>query len=64
MVRDNSEAVIQQKSGRMPDACKRYGLGRTKMKEVAMAAGAEIKIDGTYLINYSKVDAYMDEKAQ
>ena len=64
MVRDNNEAVIQQKSGRMPDACKRYGLGRTKMKEVAMAAGAEIKIDGTYLINYSKVDAYMDEKAQ
>lgn len=64
MTKNDNEAVIQQKSGRMPDACKRYGLGRTKMKEVAMAAGAEIKIDGTYLINYTKVDAYMDENSK
>ena len=33
------------------------------MRKVAGEAGAEIKIGKCYLINFSKVDAYMDSLA-
>ncbi|MCD8325760.1 MAG: DUF6462 family protein [Lachnospiraceae bacterium] len=54
------EPATENRTGRIEDACKRYGLGRTSMKSVAAAAGAEIKIGKSYLVNYAKVDAYMD----
>lgn len=41
-------------------ACERYGIGKTSMRQVAADAGAEIKIGKSYLINFTKVDAYMD----
>lgn len=48
------------KTGKLDQACMRYGLGRNTMRKVADEAGAVIKIGKCYLINYSKVDNYMD----
>lgn len=52
---------IDAKAGRIEQACARYGLGRNTMRKVAEKAGAEIKVGKCYLINFSKVDAYLDE---
>ena len=59
----NNENDFNVKSGRIEQACARYGLGRNTMRKVAGEAGAEIKIGKCYLINFSKVDAYMDSLA-
>lgn len=52
------------KTGRLDQACARYGLGRNTMRKVADEAGAVIKIGKCYLINYSKVDSYMDAMSE
>lgn len=59
----SSENQTEVKAGRIEQACARYGLGRNTMRKVAGEAGAEIKIGKCYLINFSKVDAYMDSLA-
>ena len=50
----------EAKTGKLEQACLRYGLGKNSMRRVADDAGAVIKIGKSYLINYTKVDAYMD----
>lgn len=52
------------KTGRIDQACLRYGLGRNSIRKVAEAAGAEIKIGKSYLINFTKVDSYMDSLSE
>lgn len=52
------------KTGKLDQACMRYGLGRNTMRKVADEAGAVIKIGKCYLINYSKVDNYMDAMSE
>ena len=56
----NNENDFNIKSGRIEQACARYGLGRNTMRKVAEEAGAEIKVGKCYLIHFSKVDAYLD----
>ena len=51
---------LDAKTGKIDQACIRYGLGKNTMRKVAIEAGAEIKIGKCYLINFTKVDAYMD----
>ncbi|MGN0357089.1 MAG: DUF6462 family protein [Blautia sp.] len=48
------------RTGKIEQACMRYGLGRNTMRKVADDAQAVIRIGKLYLINFSKVDAYMD----
>ena len=48
------------RTGRLEQACARYGLGRNTMRKVADDADAVIRIGKCYLINFSKVDDYMD----
>lgn len=48
------------KTGRIEQACKRYGIGKSSMRQVAEDAGAVIRVGKSYLINFTKVDAYMD----
>ena len=48
------------RTGKIEQACIRYGLGRNNMRKVAEDANAVIRIGKCYLINFSKVDAYMD----
>lgn len=59
----SNENQTEIKAGRIEQACARYGLGKNTMRKVAGEAGAEIKIGKCYLINFSKVDAYMDSLA-
>ena len=53
---------IDAKTGRIEQACARYGVGT--MRNIAKEAGAEVKIGKCYLINFSKVDAYMDNMCE
>lgn len=48
------------KTGGIEEACARYGLGRASMRHVAEDAGAIIRIGKRLLVNYEKVDRYMD----
>lgn len=48
------------RTGKLEQACMRYGLGKNTMRKVANEAKAVIRIGKCYLINFSKVDAYMD----
>lgn len=50
----------EARTGRIEQACFRYGLGKNTMRKVAEDAQAVIRIGKSYLVNYSKVDAYMD----
>lgn len=49
------------KTGRLDQACIRYSIGQNTMRQVAEDAGAVIRID---LINFTKVDAYMDSLSE
>lgn len=48
------------RTGGLPEACTRYGLGKASMRRVAEDAGAVIRIGKRYLINFKRVDLYMD----
>ena len=50
----------EAKTGRIEQACLRYGVGKSTMRQIATNAGAVIRVGKTYLVNYTKVDAYMD----
>ena len=52
---------VEMKSGKIDRACQRYDLGRNTMRRIAEEAGAVNRIGRVYLINFSKVDAYLDE---
>ena len=52
------------KSGKLEQACMRYGLGKNTMRKVADEAGAVIRIGKCYLVNFSKVDEYMDRMSE
>lgn len=56
----NNELGIESKAGRIEQACARYGVGKTTMRNIAREAGAEVKVGKCYLINFSKVDAFID----
>ena len=49
------------KLGKIDDACQRYSLGKTAMRRVAYEAEAVVRIGRSYLINFSKMDDYMDQ---
>ena len=55
------EFKVEMKAGKIDRACQRYNLGRNTMRRMAEEAGAVIRIGRIYLINFSKVDAYLDE---
>jgi len=52
------------KTGGLMDACARYGLGRDSMRKVAEDAGAIIRIGKRLLVNYERVDLYMNSISQ
>lgn len=54
----------EAKTGKIEQACQRYGLGKNTMRKVAEEAAAVIRIGKSYLINYTKVDAYMDSLSE
>lgn len=52
--------TIEQKCGKIEQACMRYGVGKNTMRKIADEANAVIRIGKCYLINFTKVDEYMD----
>lgn len=55
-----AELGIDVKAGRIEQACQRYGVGRNTMRQIAEDANAVIRIGRIYLIDFPKVDQYMD----
>ncbi|MDE7321310.1 MAG: hypothetical protein K2N73_01030 [Lachnospiraceae bacterium] len=55
-----SELGIEVKTGRIEQACQRYGVGRNTMRQIAEDANAVIRIGRNYLIDFPKVDKYID----
>lgn len=51
-------------TGKIEQACMRYGLGKNSMRKVAEEAEAVIRVGRSYLINFSKVDAFMDSLSE
>lgn len=51
---------VEIKCGRINDAMRRYGIGSGAMRQLAKAARAEIKLGRSYLIDFEKVDAYLE----
>ena len=52
------------KTGSIKEACARYGIGKDSMRRVAEDAGAVIRIGRRYLVNFAKVDMYMNSISQ
>lgn len=52
------------RTGSIDDACSRYGLGKASMRKVAEDANAVIRIGKRYLVNFAKIDAFMDNISQ
>lgn len=48
------------KTGRIEQACERYSIGHNAMRQVAEDARAVVRIGKSYLINFTKVDEYLD----
>lgn len=55
--------VVEAKTGRIEEACKRYGIGATTMRQIAKEAGAVIRIGKIFLVDFSIMDEYMAGKA-
>lgn len=55
-----SQLGIDVKTGRIEQACQRYGVGRNTMRKIAEDANAVVRIGRNYLIDFPKVDEYMD----
>lgn len=51
------------KTGRIPEGMRRYGLGREVLKRTAEEAGAVVRIGRTFLINFEKLDEFMDKRS-
>lgn len=51
---------INMKMGKVEQACQRYNLGRDAMYRTAENAQAVVRIGRSLLINFSKLDAYID----
>lgn len=52
------------RTGKIEQACMRYGLGKNTMRKVADEAGAVIRIGKSYLVNFQKVDEFMDKMSE
>lgn len=52
--------TVEMKAGRIDQACLRYNLGRDSMRKLAEDAGAIIRIGKCVLVNFTKLDTYLD----
>ena len=57
---ERSNMGIEVKTGRIEQACARYGVGRSTMRQIAEKSGAIRRIGRNYLIDFQAVDRYLD----
>ncbi len=55
---DRNEGAV--KCGKLDEACRRYSLGRTSMRNLGSQAGAIVWIGKSVLYNFSILDSYFD----
>ena len=60
---ERSNIDVDVRTGRMEKACAAYGVGRNTMRQIAENAGAVIRIGRNYLIDFQRVDKYLDSLA-
>lgn len=60
---DRNDIEVSVKTGRIEKACATYGVGRSTMRQIAENAGAVIRIGRNYLIDFQRVDKYLDSLA-
>ena len=60
---ERNDVGVVEKNGRIEQACARYGVGRNTMRQIAEQAGAVIRIGRNYLIDFHRVDKYLDALA-
>lgn len=60
---ERNETGVDVKTGRIERACATYGVGRSTMRKIAEDAGAAIRIGRNYLIDFQRVDKYLDSLA-
>lgn len=58
---DRKRIPPKRKFMRPKEAVQIYGMGRTKLIEVARKANAYIKVDGTVLLEIEAFENYLDE---
>lgn len=61
MKRRKSYDFTKMLTGTAADGCQRYGLGLSTMKRVAADAGAKIYIGRRLLLDFRKIDAYLEQ---
>lgn len=52
--------IPDMKTGKLDQACMRYGVGRNTMRKIAEESNAVVRIGKSYLINFTVVDKFMD----
>lgn len=52
--------IPDMKTGKLDQACMRYGVGRNTMRRIAEESNAVVRIGKSYLINFTVVDKFMD----
>lgn len=59
-MRELKKSIPEVKTGKLDQACMRYGVGRNTMRKIAEESNAVIRIGKSYLINFTVVDKFMD----
>ena len=56
--------VTRMRTGRIDDAVKRYGIGRNSMMQLARDAKAVIRVGKCVLLNFQRIDDYMEQLSE
>lgn len=59
-MRELKKSIPEVKTGKLDQACMRYGVGRNTMRKIAEESNAVVRIGKSYLINFTVVDKFMD----
>ncbi|MCI8564953.1 MAG: hypothetical protein HFI39_01320 [Lachnospiraceae bacterium] len=60
---DRSNVEVDARTGRIEKACAKYGVGRNTMRQIAEQAGAVIRFGRNYLIDFKRIDEFLDSLA-
>lgn len=52
------------RTGGIDEGCARYSVGRQTMRRIAEDANAVIRVGKRYLLNFERIDRYMDALSQ
>lgn len=56
-----AQADVGLKTIRVPEAQRRYGLGREGIKKIAKECGAMVKVGRAFLVDVERMDKFMDD---